>query len=229
MSKKLALSLIVLILLASTNIASGQLSIGVKQGDWVQYEVSTTGTPIEGHNIVSAKMEIIEVNDDGRIRANVTTTAQNGTVSIVTRSFNFQEGQVEGWIIIPANLGGGDSFYDVASNQTITVQTEEQQTLLGATRTITGIDVSDRHKEWDKATGVFVATTDYLQNYTVTATAIATNMWSPQILGLDQTVFYAIIVIMLVAVLAVAIFVIFRRRKFPKRAIGGLADKIDPE
>jgi len=212
MSKKLAITIIALLLFACTNIGAGQLSIGVKPGDWIEYEITTIGAPMEGHNIIAARFEIIEVNDDGLIRANVTSTAQNGTVSTITRSFNFQDGQLEGFFLIPANLGAGDSFYDANSNQNITIQGEEQKTFLGATRVITSLDTVDRHKEWDKTTGVIVVTIDYLENYTIEANAVATNIWSPQILGLEPTVFYTIIAVIVIAVLAIALAAFFRKR-----------------
>jgi uncharacterized membrane protein len=87
-----------------------------------------------------------------------------------------------------------------------------------------------RHKEWDKATGVFVRTVEtytnvtnragwYIENLTLTVTAIATNMWSPQILGLDQTMFYIIVTTVVAAVVisASATAVALRKKKRSKR------------
>jgi subtilase family serine protease len=96
----------------------------------------------------------------------------------------------------------------------VTIQGEQQKTFAGATRTITYVNTTDRDKQWDKATGIFVTTQDYLQNYTVSATATATNMWSPQILGLDQTVFYAVVgVVFVVVIIAVVLAILFVRRR----------------
>jgi len=178
---------------------SSQVSVGVKVGDWIEYNVSTTGTPMSGHDITYAKLEIIEVKETA-IKANVTSTADNGTVSTITRSFNLQQGQIQAWVIIPANLGPGDSFYDSSIGGNVTIQGEHQRTFLGATRTITYVNTTDRDKQWDKATGIFVTTQDYLENSTVSATAIATNMWSSQILGLDETVFYAVVGVVIAVV-----------------------------
>ena len=224
MYKKTAVILIALTLLMSitltqtTQAQNPQISVGVKVGDWIEYNISTTGTPIPGHDITYARMEIIEVQGTA-IKANVTSIADNGTESTITRSFNLQEGDIQAWVIIPANLGPGDSFYDASSGGNITIQGENQKTFAGATRTITYVNQTDRQKQWDKATGVFVTTNDILSNYTVSATATATNMWSPQILGLDQSIFYAVVGIVVVVVIAVvaAVVLLARRKKIATR------------
>jgi hypothetical protein len=179
----------------------------------MEYNVTTTGTPMSGHDITFARLEIIDVEGTA-IKANVSSIADNGTVSTITRNFNLQQGQIQAWVIIPANLGPGDSFYDASIGGNVTIQGEQQKTFLGATRTITYVNTTDRDKQWDKATGIFVTTQDYLENSTVSATATATNMWSPQILGLDQTVFYVVIgVVVVIAITAVTLAILFVRRK----------------
>jgi hypothetical protein len=54
---------------------------------------------------------------------------------------------------------------------------------------------------------------------TATVKAIATNMWSPQILGLDQTIFYTIVIVVVVVgvIGAFAIAVTVRKKKFSDR------------
>jgi hypothetical protein len=41
--------------------------------------------------------------------------------------------------------------------------------------------------------GVFIQSSENLGNWSANVYAVATNLWSPQILGLDQTTFYMII------------------------------------
>lgn len=213
MYRKLAVILIMLTLISSLQLAKAEVKVGVKAGDWISYQVQTTGAPVEGHNIVSARMAIVEVNG-AELKANVTTKFLNGTVSSVIRIFNFEDGNVQGWVVIPANLGVGDSFYDRVIDQDIFIETEEQKTVMGATRTITSASTPERYKEWDKATGVFVTTLDFLEGYTINATAVETNMWGTQILGLDQPVFYALmIVVAVLVVFAVVATVLIVRKK----------------
>ncbi len=213
MHKKTTVVLIVLVLLLPTAITKAQITVGVKVGDWIEYNVTTTGTPIPGHDITYARLEVIEVQGTA-IKANVTSRADNGTVTTITRNFNLQEGQIQAWVIIPAKLGPGDSFYDATIGGNVTIQGEEQKTFAGAERTITYVNTPQREKQWDRATGVFVTTSDFLGNYTVNATATATNMWNPQILGLDQNLFYVVVVAVIAVILAaVAITLFVRGRK----------------
>jgi hypothetical protein len=213
MNKKLVVILIVLALLACTTVVQGEISVGVKEGDWIEYEVTTTGTPVPDHDIVWARMEILDVQGNG-FRANVTSEATNGTVSSLIRTFNLEEGEVQGWVIIPANLGLGDTFYDSYIGRNVTIEGEEEMVIAGATRTTTYANLPERFKRWDKSTGVFVEAIDPLENYTIHA--IATNMWIPQIFGLDPTLFYAVVlvvVIIVIAVVASVLRIISRRKK----------------
>jgi hypothetical protein len=84
----------------------------------------------------------------------------------------------------------------------------------GASRTVTHANGASKYKEWDKETGMYTETRDHLANYTIDAYATATNMWAPQILGLDQTIFYGIIIVTVaVVVVAVLVLVVFRRKR----------------
>jgi hypothetical protein len=161
---------------------------------------------------------------------NLTARYANGTVGSAIWKFNFTEGNVGGWMIIPSNLGPGDTFYDSAmllgKPVNVTIQRQEQKTVLGAIRTVTYGNDSFRHKEWDKATGVFVGSSEHLKNVTnragwyiedltVTIQAIATNMWSSEvILGLNQAVFYPLVaVIIVLAILVLSLVMVVARRR----------------
>ena len=96
--------------------------------------------------------------------------------------------------------------------------------MLGATRTVTYGNDSFRHKEWDKATGVFVGSLEVYKNVTnkagwhiedlnVTIHATATNMWSPQNLELNQPPFYALIAASAVVAALIASSAIFVARR----------------
>ena len=187
------------------------LSVGVKVGDWIEYKVTTTGNPPEVHNVQFARMEIVSVQGP-EIKANVTTEDNSGVFSSLIMDMNLEKGQVGAWFLIPSNLNVGDSFYDINLGRNITIEGQEQKNYAGAVRTVINATTSERIKDWDKVTGVFVKSIDTLPGYTINATAIRTNMWNPQILGLDQTVFYGIVVVV-VAVITVVIAVVFIMRR----------------
>jgi hypothetical protein len=214
MNKKKSIVLIAIIVLMCAAVAKGQISVGVKKGDWMEYNVTTTGSPPKEHNIIWARMEIMDVQGT-EFNANVTTKAPDGTFTSLIRFFNIGEGQVSYWIVIPANLNPGDSFYDKSMDRNVTIEGEEEKIVAGTKRTITYANTPEWHKEWDKSHGIYVATIDSLEGYTINATAIATNMWSPQIFGLDSTQFYTILIVVVIIVIAAAatILLITRRKK----------------
>ncbi len=207
-------------MVAAPTLVYGEPSVGVKEGDWIEYSISMTGPPLDQlRNLTWYRVEILEVTGASFL-ANKTALSVNGTLSSSIWNFNFTEGQVQGWVIIPANLCTGDAFFDVAKQVNITVEGEGQKTLLGASRSVTHASIPGLvYKEWDKASGVYVHAIEYTTNYTVITEAVATNMWSPQALGQNQTAFYLLVAatIVLAALgLPLAVFVI--RRKILKNA-----------
>lgn len=181
-------------------------SVGVKEGDWIEYNVTITGkgSPPPTHDVRWFRITVLDVEGTA-FSADFTVRYANGTIGSAVWKYNFTEGDVRGWTIIPSNLGPGDTFYDYSIHTgepvNVTIQGEEQKMVLDATRTVTYGSDSFRHKTWDKATGVFIHAVEryknvtnrygwYIEDLTADVQAIGTNMWSPQILGLNQTAFY---------------------------------------
>ena len=198
-------------------VTNGEPSAGVKEGDWIEYDVRITGpTYAPSHNITWFRIEILNV-EGAAFEANVTVRNVNGTFNSSVWNFNLTEGNVEGWVIIPSNLSPGDAFYDGTKPGNITIEGQEQKTVAGATRTITRASDSIRLvKEWDKATGVYTYSVEHPKNLTVVSQATATNMWSPQILGLNQTVFYVLVAVSAVLAAAVITVLLYRRHQKSK-------------
>jgi len=215
---------------ASPAFAIDETSVGVKEGDWIEYEVSVAGTGVmpPTHDVRWFRIEVLSPVEGVAFSVNLTSKYANGTVGSAIWKFNFTEGNVEGWIIIPANLGEGDTFYDYSIHTgvpvNVTIEGEEQKTVLGATRTMTYGHDSLRHKEWDKATGMFTGTTEvyknvttrtgwYIEDLTITVKATATNLWDPElILESNQTGFWAAVAI-LVVLAFLALFVVSRKKR----------------
>ena len=179
--------------------AFNESSVGVKKGDWIEYSVNVTGgVPPPKLAIDSYRIEVLDVKDTA-FQTNFIVRYANGTVESSVWNYNFTEGQVGGWTIIPKNLGVGDTFYDCSKPANVTIEEEEQQVVAGATRTITYASDSIRLvKEWDKSTGVYTYSKEHPKNLTLITNAVATNMWSPQILGVNQSEVYILVAIIVV-------------------------------
>ncbi len=93
--------------------STAQLTVGVKAGDWIQYQVTFTGTPPDpSHSIVGANMTVLSIQGTA-INVNIISTLTNGTqLSTELYTLNLQTGQLIDNFIIPANLAKGDQFYD---------------------------------------------------------------------------------------------------------------------
>lgn len=204
-------------------------TVGVKEGDWIEYDVAVTGTgvPPPTHDVRWFKIEVLQVQEDA-FSVNLTARYANGTMGSAIWEFNFTEGNVGGWIIIPANLDVGESFFDASIHNdkpvNVTIQSQEQKTVLGASRTITCGNDSFRHKEWDKLTGVFVGSSEtyrnvtskdgwHIDDLTVTVNAVATNIWSPDAQAAGQSMFYPAVGAVIAAVAVFSLVVVVARRR----------------
>ena len=200
--------------------------MGVKKGDWMEYKVNITGpTFAPSHNITRFRLEILNV-EGAALQANITAWYVNGSIHSAVWKFNFTEGNVGGWIIIPSNLAVGDTFFDSGKPGNVTVEGVEQKTVAGATRVITHASDSKRPvKEWDMATGVYTYSVEHPKNLTIISTAVATNMWSPQILGINPPVFYELVavIITLTVLILGSVTVVAKRKTMTKLTLPHLS------
>jgi hypothetical protein len=220
MDRKLTLAialLIVLVVSAPVSI-SAEVAVGVKQGDWIEYQVTFTGTPPEGHAVTWARMDIVSVQGKN-ITLAVAAKQSDGSWLNETVQLNVETGQLGDDFIIPANLNSGDTFFDKGHGN-ITISGVEERTYAGATRTIVSGTVSETAQQttyqttyyWDKATGVLVEGNSSYTDFAMYTKMDKTNMWQAQTPGLDSTVFYAL-VIAVAAILIIIAFFVIRRKK----------------
>ncbi len=218
MKKFTALILASIVIYASVipTFAYGETSVGVKKGDWIEYTITMTGPPLDPiRNLTWYRTDILEV-DGAWFQANKTALSVNGALSSSIWNFDLAEGQVRGWVIIPANLSTGDTFFDAAKSINITIEGEVQKTVLGANRAVTyASDPGKIYLEWDKATGVYAHYVAHTSNYTVIMNALATNMWSPETQGQSQTIYSMIVaaVVLALFILASTTFIALRKKR----------------
>ena len=210
MNRKLCLTVILFTVLVGLGTVLAEVSVGVKTGDWIEYHVEYTGTPTEGHDVTWARMEIKDVQGES-VSVEITVEYSNGTQETMTITLNLETGQLGDDFIIPADLNSGDTFFDKNVGN-ITISSVEEKTYAGATRTVAHASTSETTYYWDKATGVLVEGNSQFTDYTMNTIVDRTNIWQPQLLGLDPAVFCTLL--MGVAVLIVVLLaLIVRRRK----------------
>ncbi len=213
MNKKLVLLTVcwaVLLCTLFSAVASAEISVGVKEGDWIEYRATFTGDVPEDHYYVEwGKIEIINV-DGTTIDVNVTSRYFDGTEETLSHTLNLETGQIEEALIIPANLNSGDAFLEQYED-TITITGVEEKICAGAKRSVVYAVTSLAMYYWDRSTGVFVEVTSTYNGFTLTMKAEKTNMWQPQIFGLDPIAFLVLLIVAVVAVLA--IFLILKTKE----------------
>jgi len=214
MDRKLGLIIALLIVLFGAGTVLAEILVGVKKGDWIEYQAVFTGTPPAGHEVTWARTEV--ANIQGKvISLNITTEFSDGTLLNETITLNLETGQLGDEFIIPANLNKGDTFLDKYHGN-ITISAVEERTYAGATRTVVSATTAQSTYYWDKATGVLVEGISEFPDYTIHSIADKTNMWQPQIFGLEPTVFYALLILAATAIVAViALFAVRRKKRTP--------------
>lgn len=208
---ELTAALLLVLLGAAQFTVSAQITVGVKRGDWVEYAVSFTGTPMSGHDATWARMEIKGVEGE-KVNVTFTSLLSNGTEENVTENLDFGTGRLIDYFVIPAGLEKGDTFFD-RNEGNVSISNVEVRTYAGASRTVVTGTTLYTLWYWDQATGVLVEARSEYPGYTLTTIANKTSLWAPQIFGLDQPVFFALVTVAVAVVVIIAVFVVLRKKQ----------------
>ena len=224
MTRKLVLVMTLIIVLGMLDAAfEAHAQVGVKAGDWIKIDYTITGAPSGTLNQTWIKVEFLNVEGtNADIR--VTTLMFDGTEQNQTMTVDVVAGSGTGTfsgVVIPANSKTGDSIY-MSGYGNVTILGETKRTYVGASRSVVYANISQATGHltyyWDKQTGVIVEAFGISGSMTLTGKATETNMWQAQPFGLpiDPTVFYALIIVGIALVVAVAFFAIRRKKKPPE-------------
>ena len=196
-------------LLISVLIVSvfAQVSVGLSEGDWVEYDVSYTGSPPDYYP-ASTRIEVESIQGT-TFTISMRTERLNGTQSTQSYTFNLETGAPE-LMIIPSNLDVGDevSHEDVGS---FLIEEISEYDYKGETRELVYAYVSEVDLSWDRATGVLIEAEQQEDSWTQTFLAANTNLVQSQSSGLDSTLLYGII-IAVVVILVIVIVIILKKK-----------------
>ena len=210
---KSGLTLLLVLVLASAflSLTQADILVGVKQGNWIEYNVSFRGNPPIEHDAVWARMEVVSV-DGKKVNASFVSRLANETVLEILEDLDLEKGGLIDMFIIPAYLNEGDVFCDQISGQ-IVIDRVETRNYVGADRTVVHAYAVDTQWYWDRATGVTVEARTSNSIYTLDTFATGTNMWNSQIFGLDANIFYGFLSLIAMGVVASIILSLLRRKK----------------
>jgi len=209
-SALLAFALTVIIVTGVFAAAFADVSVGVKKGDWIEYQVTITGNPPQDHNITWARMDVTGIQGEA-VSLDIQTRFSNGSLLLEKITLNLATDVLGDDFIIPINLKPGDKFYDMYQGN-ITITSIEQRTAAGAERTVVSGATNQTTYYWDRQTGILVAATSSFLEYTIHTKTSGTNIWQPQILGLDSTVFYTLVAAVVIGLVAIVVLLVWRKK-----------------
>ncbi len=204
-----AFALSLLILTASIVECSAAVSVGVKPGDYIEYQVNVSGNPPADHAIKWARMEVTDVQD-GTIGLDIQSQLANGTIFPEHITLNLATGILGDDFFIPKDLNVGDQFYD-ATVGNITIMGMEQRMAAGAERTVISASTNATTFYWDREFGILVAATSHMDTYDMTTVANGTNMWQPQPEPTEGLPVYLLVGAVVIVVVAAGVLVVFMR------------------
>lgn len=191
----------------SFGFVSAQVSVGVQQGDWIEYSVIYTGSP-PSHYPKWIRIEVTDIQET-IIFTDLTVERLDGTSETNSGTYDLEIG-VFNLLLIPAGLEVGDEFYHEDFGE-IAINGTEEYTYTDAKRTVVYATVEQASIHWDKATGILLQGNQSTDDFTQKLLVDKTNMWQLQSFGLDSALLYILIVAILVLIAVVAVL-LFRRR-----------------
>lgn len=219
MRKFVLVAIVLIALFVAMPIASvfGDISVGVKKGDWIQYNAHVTGNPPGDHNIQWASMNVTNVEGTA-ISLDMQTLFNNGTLYPEHITLNLATGVLGDDFFIPKNLNVGDQFYD-SHQGNITITSIQQRVVAGAQRTVVSGATNYTTYFWDRETGTLVAATSIEPDYTIVTNTNATNIWQPDIAGFQPALFYRVIVVVAIAAVALSVITAIWVRQRKQRTL----------
>jgi len=198
-----------LVLTCLFGIVLSQMTVGVKQGNMIQYKVECTGDVPEHHDVTNAKIEVVNVQDK-MIDIKFTSLYLDGTEKIEYSTLNLETGNLGEGFIIPANLTEGDTFSE-KNYGNITISKIEERAYAGVKRITVTASNPQNMWHWDQETGFLVEAKSTYANFTITMEAKETNIWEPQPYEMDPTVAIVLVVAIIAGLVVIAIFRVLKK------------------
>jgi len=208
MNKKTHLLFITLLTSFLMISVHAQISVGLKEGDWVEYTATYTGNPPETYP-KTARIEVQTIQGT-LITVEINSILLNETQTSITEIFDLNIGAPD-LIIIPANLRAGDEVFheDIG---TFTIEGVAEYTFEGTTRELVHANVMQTELSWDRTTGIVIEAESISDTHTQTFLAVNTNIVQTQASDLYPMLLYAVIAVVIIVLVVIAILVLRRTK-----------------
>ena len=204
--------LVVLVAASFLVLTAADDGVVVRAGDWIEYQVTVTGNPSSDLNMTWGRIDVKNVTGPVII-VDVQTRFGNGTLFPEPNiTLNVATGAIGDGFFIPTYLKVGD-VYQTQYEGNITIEGTKTIEAGGAQREVFYGSANTTTYYWDKQNGIMVQATSELPNCTMHTKTAATNLWQPQIFGIDASTFYSL----MIAAVAVLGYIVFSAVKFTLR------------
>lgn len=201
------ISIFLIIGLCSITSVLAQISVGVNEGDWIEYTISYAGSPPDYYP-TWIKIEITNIQGT-KITADLTGERLDGKSETNSGTYDLKTGVLD-LLLIPAGLEVGNEFYHEDFGN-ITITGTEEYTYADAVRTVVFSTVEQASIHWDKATGILLQADQSTDTFTQKFEIDKTNIWQTQYFGLDSTIIYVLIGAIFV-IIGIIIILLLKRR-----------------
>lgn len=209
----LLFSLVLILGILSESYVLAQITVGVKAGNWIEYNISYSGSPPDFY---PAWIRIDVTNVQGtKITADLSGEQLDGTSVTNSGTYDLETGVLD-LLLIPAGLDVGNRFYHKDFGN-ITIMMTEENIYANAERTVIFSTVQNASMGWDKETGILLQADQTTDDFTQQFVIEKTNLWQSESFGIDSSIFY-VLIIGIVAVFVVLVIFIFKRRQGSKSA-----------
>ena len=208
MNKKSCSVFITLLLALLILSVLAQVSIGVKEGNWIEYEITYTGTPPQTYP-ETARFEVQAIQGTN-ITLEIKTVSLEAAEITNPVTFNLEDGAPD-FIIIPANLNVGNEV-NHSELGIIEILGIEEYTFEGVTRELIYGSFGDLDYHWDRTTGIVIQIDQTTETYTQSWLAVSTNIVQTEISELDPMLLYGIIIAIIIILVVVTLLVLKRKK-----------------
>lgn len=207
-------------------ISEGKCKVGVKRGDWIEYEIKWANPPLPPYS-VWVRREILDV-EGTIITVNITRKMFNESVINETKEGDVANGTGAADVMfIPSNLKPGD-LVNIEAFGPVSINGTTQRTYLGTERTVLWANFSSTGFDilifWDKEKGVALEIHHSRVAAQGTTKVIDTNLWASGSLD-DNNNFLGLGTLVLIIIILLIAFVIRKRYMSSKRKKRSLASQ----
>jgi hypothetical protein len=174
-----------LLLSLCTAFAYAEAQVGIKAGDWIKYDATTSGADLPSNMPQWVKIEFISVTETAvtfREIHHMSSGEEQSEIRVVDAASG--EGNATFQMLIPANSKVGDTIQivqDEGEYGNITISSEKTENYAGASRTALCTSLSQEDTQlnycWDKQTGVLLEIKWSQGSAFIVYRATSTNIW----------------------------------------------------